>query len=565
MTWPGVCEAGLVSGPGTISFSNSGRFSESLTGEFDKGGLRDGRVVIRWADGSHYEGDAVAANMQGAGTLITAAGDKFEGQWAVGRLNGKGVAVWANGDRYDGEWRDGKAEGRGVQDWADGRQYSGLWRDDQPNGHGIIRRKDGTRLEGEFVDGQPSSVVQLAVASNADTVSASPAAPSAAKPGVTHAGPDGETVASANPNAQQPAQRSAINGIAGKKLVAVDGSSLTLTTVEDGLTREIVAPNGNVKKNIFSFLGERVGAVSDGDDTDNVTGVFRLTDKGIITNYSDGRTEELYPNNAGGVSMMLNAPTGQTYCMAWFPEGHRFTLDERKAALAAYASKLGLDEPQKKAVKPVSKPACSPLADAQPAPAASSPEQSSRSALPMPRPNPHEARAGLLLHRDLAPAKIMTASFSAPATPSASQLPPGRVIEVRPSTVHLIDSDQDTTGTQTVASNGPGNVAKSASACLSVESDGQHWSFRNHCGFDVQFVYCLMNAADPLAACDKGGVTGSVAPNGASALVPDRSLSEKDADHDFRWVACGGGAGEVAVHLDKAEPPTGRCVKTGAS
>ena len=78
-------------------------------------------------------------------------------------------------------------------------------------------------------------------------------------------------------------------------------------------------------------------------------------------------------------------------------------------------------------------------------------------------------------------------------------------------------------------------------------------------------AYCVMNAVDPLAACDKGGVTGSVAPNGASALVPDRSLSEKDADHDFRWVACGGGAGEVVVHLDKAEPPTGRCERTSRS
>jgi len=163
----------------------------------------------------------------------------------------------------------------------------------------------------------------------------------------------------------------------------------------------------------------------------------------------------------------------------------------------------------------------------------------------------------------------MTASFAAPVIPTSNQLPPGQVVEVRQSTVHLIDTDQspasDTVGSQAVASNGPDKVAKSASACLSVESDGQHWSFRNHCGYDVQFVYCLMNAAEPLAACDKGGVTGSVSPNGSSALVLDRSLSEKDADHDFRWVACGGGAGEVVVHLDKAEPPTGRCVRTDRS
>ena len=36
-------------------------------------------------------------------------------------------------------------------------------------------------------------------------------------------------------------------------------------------------------------------------------------------------------------------------------------------------------------------------------------------------------------------------------------------------------------------------------------------------------------------------------------------------DHDFRWVACGGGAGEVVVHLDRIDPPEGRCVRPGAS
>jgi len=563
IAWPGLCEAGLVTGHGTLSFTSAGKFSESLTGEFDKGALRDGQIVIRWADGSHYEGNAVVANMQGAGTLTTGAGDKFEGQWSAGLLNGKGSAIWANGDRYDGDWRDGKAEGQGTQQWADGRQYIGQWRDDAPNGHGVIRHKDGTRLEGEFADGKPTSVVQLAVSAATDApLAAVPA--SSAKP--IDAQNDGATTANATLSSQESTHQTAVSGIAGKKLVAVDGSSLTLTTLEDGLAREIVAPNGSVKKNVFSFLGDRVGAVSDGDDTDNVTGVFRLTEKGIVTNYSDGRSEQLFPNGAGGVSMTLNAPSGETYCMAWYPEGHRFTIDERKAALAAYASKLGLDEPSKKpAGKPAERPACGPLPKPQSTAEAPSTDHQagpSRHALPMPRPNPHEAKAGLLLHRDSSLPQLTPASFAAPTGSS-----PDSVIEVRPSTPRLLDTDDasDTPGPQALASIGPVTPTKSASTCLSVESDGQHWNFRNHCGYDVQFAYCVMNAADALAACDKGGVTGSVAPHGSSALVPDNSLSEKDADHDFRWVACGGGAGEVVVHLDKAEPPTGRCVSTGRS
>jgi hypothetical protein len=42
-------------------------------------------------------------------------------------------------------------------------------------------------------------------------------------------------------------------------------------------------------------------------------------------------------------------------------------------------------------------------------------------------------------------------------------------------------------------------------------------------------------------------------------LMADASIKEKDAAHNFRWVACAGGAGEVVAHLDHSEPPAGRC------
>ena len=45
------------------------------------------------------------------------------------------------------------------------------------------------------------------------------------------------------------------------------------------------------------------------------------------------------------------------------------------------------------------------------------------------------------------------------------------------------------------------------------------------------------------------------------ALLADKSFSETDADHAFRWLACGGGAGEVVARLDRADPPAGRCLR----
>jgi hypothetical protein len=47
--------------------------------------------------------------------------------------------------------------------------------------------------------------------------------------------------------------------------------------------------------------------------------------------------------------------------------------------------------------------------------------------------------------------------------------------------------------------------------------------------------------------------------------MTDTSLKDKDAAHNFRWVACGGGAGEVVAHLDAIEPPAGHCERTASA
>jgi hypothetical protein len=299
------------------------------------------------------------------------------------------------------------------------------------------------------------------------------------------------------------------------------------------------------------FLNDKLGTVSEGDDNSNIAGVFRVTDTGIATDYADGRSEALMLNGASGVSMTLNTPTGEPTCTAWYPEGHSFSALERKAALADYASRLGLNGPRGKmrglSVKPGCVPAAAKLA-------------------PVPRAGARAAMSHSHAHgKGLAPAAIAASLVTPP--PHDPSLP----IEVQTSTVHVIDADApaQTPDAKTSASNEPGSVAggadvASASACLSVESDGRHWGFRNRCAYDVQFAYCLMNANDPLTSCPEGTVSGSVAANGFGALIADQGLETK-ADHDFRWVACGGGAGEVIVHLDRTAPPAGRCVRPGAS
>lgn len=561
ISWSGKCVGGLADGLGTATFSSHGKILETITAEFDRGQTRDGHISVGWPDGSHYEGGGLEGRMEGWGVLTTAAGDRFEGQWHAGKLDGHGVALWADGDRYDGNWRAGIAEGQGVQIWSDGRKYEGEWHNDLPDGHGIVTQKDGKRYEGSFAEGQPinlrlsATVVQPEAANSLSALPASTADSSSS----ASAGTLSDEKITAGPSVST--GNSAIANIAGKKLFAVDGSTLALTPTDAGLTRVIVAPDGSIKTSTFSFLSDKVGSVSDGNDRSDITGVFRLTDVEVIANYNDGHSETLFPNRTGGISIAVSTPSGATSCMTWYPEGHHFSLEERKAALAAYASRLGLDSAHGKNEKPTSKPACD-----MPARHA---DDAAVGAAPAPKPSPLHRNERQSAVRAAASAESAASARVAPDNSAPAPHDPVKAIDVKNSVVHTIDADASAPADETEnrASNAPSGNTKdaSASSCLTIESDGTHWGFRNHCDYDVQFAYCLKNSDDTLASCSSDPVSGSVAPNGKSALVVDKSLSETNGDHEFRWVACSGGAGEVIVHLDRADPPMGRCVRTGAS
>jgi hypothetical protein len=157
-----------------------------------------------------------------------------------------------------------------------------------------------------------------------------------------------------------------------------------------------------------------------------------------------------------------------------------------------------------------------------------------------------------------------------------------QAIPVKDSPVHLIDAPYEpetaakpiqniTFGSDATAAQMPSPAPISplpsaqdipnASQCLTVTINGEYWGFQNSCGKALQFSYCEMSDANPLTACHHASVSGSVAANGFSALINDKNLSEQGAKHQFRWMACDGGAGEVVPHLDNVDPPSGRCLR----
>ena len=400
------------------------------------------------------------------------------------------------------------------------------------------------------------------------------------------------------PATATPAVAPSFDGLVGKKLTAIDGSAIALTPAEGGIAREIVSASGGIQRSYFAFINERLGTVADANDIRKVTGVFRRAENGIEIQYADGSTEKLALNPGGGLTLETAAASA-TVCVSWYPEGHSYSIEERKAALAAFAVKLGLadaagskdgktDCGSKAAQAAALPPAVLTLSAAAEAGAGAGAGKGKLNAGTANKTAELGSGAGIGKAASepgkplqagkgapvvppiptLAPRGVLAASGTAPAlvTPSTAAIAAeAQAIEVRKSEVHPIDaSPAAESKPQVLASAGPPDSSASdqhgASTCLSVESNGMHWGFRNHCGYDVQFAYCLMGG-NPLASCHDGAVAGSVAANGFGALVADESLKETDARHDFRWVACQGGAGEVIPHLDQTDPPSGRCVR----
>jgi hypothetical protein len=526
VSWTGSCVDGFAEGLGTATFAHDGQ-AQSFTASFTHGVIPDGHVISRWGQGWSYDGETVAGRFNGAGILTTETSDRFEGLWADGKLNGFGVLRRANGERYAGDWKD-----------------------DKPNGNGELRHADGTLISGVFVDGRlakSETRAPLKIAATAPDLAASAPVNGSGAP---------------------------FGSVSGKTLTGVDGSSIALNLIEGGMELQVVPVDGNARKTTFTFMTDRMGTVVEDSGApsagSSVTGFFRLTGKGVEIRYSDGRSAMLSASPDGGVQMALDGDGAA--CRAWYPAGHSFSDAEKKTALNAYASKLGLavaasdtsngclaaPKPQAANIAPLG--TITPRVAAPPVALAT----------PKARPERHaEAKPRIAPAARIAKASYRIGDYQ-PSTPAKGGLEP---VAVKTSEIHTVDgaiavpSISSALAISAAPVSTAANDKNDASHCLKVDTDGGHWGFRNSCDFAVQFAYCMAGSGDSLTACgDKNAVTtsaaGSVAANGFGALMADNSLKDKDATHHFRWIACGGGAGEVLAHLDHFEPPAGRCERT---
>jgi hypothetical protein len=347
-----------------------------------------------------------------------------------------------------------------------------------------------------------------------------------------------------------------LTAVAGQKLNAVDGSTIQFTPVDKGVSLAVTSPTGDTQKNVFAMMSDKLGTVSDGANGDHLIGFFRTTDNGIEAQFADGHTETLTANAGGGVSVMLSSAANGKACMAWYPQGHAFSDAERRAAVAEYAQRLGVHDTK---IPPISHSCDAPsqkLASVAPHPLLKDKIVANDKGLV-----PIMVRTSVVHAVDGASAAPVVAMATPKVVPAAVVIPKapphvsmGPAIEQVSAKAPAEDASEETVE--------PGH---GASGCLSVDNDGADFGFRNQCGFSVEFSYCLEKADDPALACDAGSRAGNVAANSFAPLLRGVNIKAEDAEHDVRWVGCTGAEGDVVAHLDKTDPPAGRCVRTQAS
>lgn len=462
-------------------------------------------------DSIRWSGDCRDGRAEGEGTLTLFSHgrviERLAGRFSEGSLEDGDVRIsWSDGSRYEGGQKDGAFEGYGVLVAADRKRYDGIWQDDRFKGSRDVAAENAA----------PAPV----------------ATPSRA--------PKGQPMPTDTPSTERTKRFDFLP--ANAELVAADGGTLFLSETSGVLTRTMKRADGSGGTITMSLLSEKIGTVN--NDKGEIVATFHLRDKALAIDYDDGHTEDIAAQADGSLLTSEQAPGGAALKMAWYPPGHIFP--------AAKAPVQSVQAAPHKAAR-LAKRGASPARASLP-----SVKRTARLAAAT-TPTPHSRR-----HRT-APAQAATRMPIAVATPPASPaaraplihvepfapLPPMQPVMVRTSEVHPIDITQPADSSA---------ERKSASECLTVESNGTHWGFRNTCVTDIQFAYCVKNGGDRLTACGDSAVPGSVPGHGFSALIADLSLKEENASHAFRWVGCIGGAGEVVPRLDQSDPPMGRCL-----
>ena len=182
-TYEGYLKKGKPDGHGVIKYYDGSKFEgEFIDGETNGHGKyissdgvtrydgmyangRRTQGLMTNKDGSQYNGNFKNGLPDGKGKLMSANGDlMFEGDFSLGRRwNGKGKEYGNNPNgqswEYEGDYKNGIWNGKGTIKWSNGDKYEGDWKEGNRTGNGIYtynekRNGYGYKYVGGFLKGE---------------------------------------------------------------------------------------------------------------------------------------------------------------------------------------------------------------------------------------------------------------------------------------------------------------------------------------------------------------------------------------------------------------------------
>jgi len=122
-------------------------------GQSNTAGKMHGKGIMRYENGSIYDGEWDSGKRQGYGKYHWSNGDLYDGEWKSDNREGQGTHVYANGSSYSGEWSNGKRCGKGTMSYENGNIYEGDFVENKWEGRGVYRFHNGDVYNGEFKNG----------------------------------------------------------------------------------------------------------------------------------------------------------------------------------------------------------------------------------------------------------------------------------------------------------------------------------------------------------------------------------------------------------------------------
>ncbi|MDR0531380.1 MAG: hypothetical protein LBG83_04870 [Oscillospiraceae bacterium] len=151
--YKGTWKEGKRHGAGTMTYPDG----TTIQGEWiDDNFVMPGRVVMRYSNGSSYEGGINSeGKFHGFGKHIEAGGTIRDGEWKEGTFTGNGEVTYESGAYRFGNWKNNKHDGPGLYIADNGQVMKGNWYDGKlsPDDFLIKIQPSGAACFGEMKNG----------------------------------------------------------------------------------------------------------------------------------------------------------------------------------------------------------------------------------------------------------------------------------------------------------------------------------------------------------------------------------------------------------------------------